>query len=141
MKAIRTLHLESVKHSKLTHSQVSAIMAIKQIECISGKAPQPSQLSEEFCVSPATITPVINKLENLGLIKREYSKEDRRQVFIQLTDEGNLEFEAIHKHMMDYYNRMVESVGNDAIDSFIAFTKKVDEFNKTEQENSCSNKQ
>ena len=39
-------------------------------------------------LSKVSITAIVDDLENRGLIERRRSKDDRRQIFISITDEG-----------------------------------------------------
>ena len=48
----------------------------------------PTQLSQVLEVRPSTITPMLQRLEDQGLLRRIHSKEDRRQVFLAITPEG-----------------------------------------------------
>lgn len=43
---------------------------------------------EQSCISSASLSEVLAKLEGAGLIERTRSDEDRRQLDIALTDEG-----------------------------------------------------
>lgn len=45
-----------------------------------------SELAVAMSLSQATVTTIINRLENKGLVFRERSKEDKRKVFTYLTD-------------------------------------------------------
>ena len=47
-----------------------------------------SDICKVYDVSSATLTGVADTLEKEGLIQRRHSKEDRRKVNLQLTDEG-----------------------------------------------------
>ncbi|MBQ6523205.1 MAG: MarR family transcriptional regulator [Atopobiaceae bacterium] len=46
------------------------------------------ELQEQSCISSASLSEVLAKLEGAGLIERTRSDEDRRQLDIALTDEG-----------------------------------------------------
>lgn len=48
----------------------------------------PTQLSQVLRVRPSTITPMLQRLEDQGLLRRVHSQEDRRQVFLTITPEG-----------------------------------------------------
>ncbi|MEO8971410.1 MAG: MarR family transcriptional regulator, partial [Ktedonobacteraceae bacterium] len=39
-------------------------------------------------LDPPTVTGIVNRLENNGLVERRHDKEDRRVVKVYLTDEG-----------------------------------------------------
>ena len=47
------------------------------------------ELGEKLYLDSGTLTPLLKKLEQKGLILRERSKEDERNLFITLTEEGD----------------------------------------------------
>lgn len=48
----------------------------------------PSELSDIFCVGKSSITAIISRLSDKGLIQRLTEENDRRIVILVLTDEG-----------------------------------------------------
>lgn len=63
----------------------------------------PSVLAEKAGVTRATMTGLIDGLEQNGLVERVYTKDDRRSVLIRLTDAGQAKLDAV---MPDYYRRV-----------------------------------
>ena len=53
-----------------------------------------SELARAEMVSRPAITRILKSLEELGLVKRETDKEDRRQVVVRATDKGRRIMEA-----------------------------------------------
>lgn len=53
----------------------------------------PSQLAQKHLKSPNNITSVLDALEKQGLVRRERNKEDRRALWIHLTDTGREKIE------------------------------------------------
>lgn len=47
-----------------------------------------SDLSESFCVGKSTVTAIISRLSDKGLIQRVPDEKDRRVIHLELTDEG-----------------------------------------------------
>ncbi len=52
-------------------------------------------ISDKLLVSKSNVVSVIDKLEKLGMVKRLRSEEDRRYIFIHLTDEGREKIESL----------------------------------------------
>ena len=52
-------------------------------------------IGEKLLVSKSNVVAVIDRLEKLGLVKRERSVEDRRCIFVHLTKDGRERIEAI----------------------------------------------
>ncbi len=63
----------------------------------------PSILAEKTGVTRATMTGLIDSLEQGGLVVRVFDKADRRSVIIRLTDAGQAKLDVV---MPDYYRRL-----------------------------------
>lgn len=48
----------------------------------------PSEVAKAVALKQATVTVVVNKLENAGFVTRRRDTDDRRRVWIELTDTG-----------------------------------------------------
>ena len=53
-----------------------------------GAKPTIGEIAERLCVEHHTTVGLVDKLEARGLILRERSRQDRRQVFLRLTSKG-----------------------------------------------------
>jgi len=69
------------RHSELTTSQHLLLQYVAQ----QGRA-LPSAIARAIGLKQATITVHLNQLEDAGLVTRDRDTEDRRRVWIQLTD-------------------------------------------------------
>ena len=67
------------------------------------KTSTPSILAEKAGVSRATMTGLLDGLEQNNLVMRVFAKQDRRSVFIQLTEAGQAKLDVV---MPDYYSRL-----------------------------------
>lgn len=67
------------------------------------KTSMPSVLAEKAGVSRATMTGLIDGLEQNGLVERVYTQDDRRSIQIKLTDAGQAKLDTV---MPDYYRRV-----------------------------------
>ena len=47
-----------------------------------------NEIGEKLLISKSTVVAVVDKLERQGLVERRRSEEDRRHVFVHLTDAG-----------------------------------------------------
>ena len=72
------------KNYGVTQHQLACLLALFD----SGPLPE-SKLAQTILVKPSTITGIIDRLEQKGLVARERSARDRRIVTIKLTDTGN----------------------------------------------------
>lgn len=112
--------------------QAAALILIRLLAEENGSDPRPSQLSDYSGVMPATVTAMLNKLESRGLIRRECSKLDRREVLIRLTAEGEALCSAMKARVSERFTRLEAFAGPEAVGQFIAFARRVEEFNRLE---------
>lgn len=83
---LRVTELNSRKlahESELTTSQLLVLQHVSQ----QGSA-LPSEVARAVALKQATVTVVVNKLEEAGLVTRRRDTDDRRRVWIELTDAG-----------------------------------------------------
>ncbi len=85
-RVIRATDLHSkhlAKTSGLTAPQILLLLAIRKLE---GAAM--GQLANEVNLSQATVTSILDRLENKGYVERERSTVDKRKVHVHLTERG-----------------------------------------------------
>jgi DNA-binding MarR family transcriptional regulator len=73
------------KQYQVSAPQLNCLMALFK----NGPLP-PSQIARHILVESSTVTGVIDRLEQKGFVKRIRSSEDRRKIFIELTDSGHM---------------------------------------------------
>ena len=77
---------------ELTYTQYITMMVLWEKKRLTVK-----ELGKVLYLDSGTLTPLLKKLEAKGLLIRERSKEDERNLFISLTEEGKaLRDEALH---------------------------------------------
>ncbi|MFJ5712971.1 MarR family winged helix-turn-helix transcriptional regulator [Neobacillus sp. NPDC093127] len=85
----------------LTNDQHYILRYISQSEeCTS------SELADAFEVNKSAITAIINRMADKGLIKRTRDENDRRVVYLTLTDEGNI----LYQNCQEKIQFLVESI-------------------------------
>lgn len=67
----------------LTEPQAICLNAVHRAGALN-----PGQLARTVSLSPPTVTGILDRLERRGLIKRERTARDKRQVVVGLTDDG-----------------------------------------------------
>ena len=90
LKAIRRVIRATDLHSRhvtrmsgLTSSQLILLKVVRD-----NNHSTISELANHISLSQATLTSILDRLENSGLVKRERSEQDKRKVSVLLTDEG-----------------------------------------------------
>lgn len=94
----------------LTYPQYLVLVALWQYKQLSIK-----QIAEKLMLEPATITPVVKRLEVKKLTKRTRQKDDERVVIVSLTEEGL----ALREKLSEVQKRVACDTGltNTAFDS------------------------
>ena len=91
--------------SELTASQ----MLVMQQVALSGKA-LPSAIARAVDLKQATVTVLVNKLEQAGLVSRRRDTEDRRRVWVELTDAGRAALERSPDLLQNRFERGFEGL-------------------------------
>ena len=86
----------------------------------------PSELGKMMNVTTPRITAILNKLEEKNLIERNISPEDRRNVFITLSDEGRKIVEDKKAQQETLIQTLVERVDEKDIEAFIRVLNALD---------------
>mgnify|MGYP003295694060 CR=1 FL=1 len=86
----------------------------------------PSELGKMMNVTTPRITAILNKLEAKNLIARNISPEDRRNVFITLSDEGRKVVEEKNAQQEMLIQTLVERVDEKDIEAFIRVLNTLD---------------
>jgi MarR family 2-MHQ and catechol resistance regulon transcriptional repressor len=83
------------------------------------------QIGKSILISSGSMTYVIDKLEQRGILYRNACPDDRRVIHVTLTDDGNELIENImpkHQELVDY---MLGSLNNDEAETLVKLLKKV----------------
>jgi DNA-binding MarR family transcriptional regulator len=78
---------DSVRQHGLTHAQFDIIATLGNTPGMSYK-----ELGERTLITKGTLTGVIERLEQKGLVVRERSRDDKRSFFVRLTPAGEAVF-------------------------------------------------
>lgn len=89
---------------------------------------KPSEIAKIMDIKQPTITPVIFDLEEEGFLMRRQSKEDRRVVYISLTEKGRKMFKAHQNEMLKKIQALVDYLGADDVKEFVRIAGKIDDY-------------
>ena len=92
-------HIKQVFHAIYKEEslpQAHAFLMFQLYQCNSLKV---TDISEEFCITAGAVTGMTDKLVVQGYVKRIRSEEDRRIVYVVLTDEGREKIMNIRKKL------------------------------------------
>ncbi|MET9312889.1 MarR family transcriptional regulator [Kribbella sp. NPDC003505] len=88
----------------LTHPQYLVMLALWEHEPVSVK-----DLSRMLQLEPATLSPLLKRLEAAGLLRRDRSRADERSLAVALTDKGR----ALREQALEVPPAIVERLGMD----------------------------
>jgi DNA-binding MarR family transcriptional regulator len=101
----RRITKELAKRADLTGPQLTVVKLLEQIGDLSL-----SSLSEKIRAQNSTVTGIIDRMEREGLVTRERSKEDRRVVYIKLTEKGHKLAREIPVEPMEIFRSALETL-------------------------------
>lgn len=90
MQGFERLSGEHVRECGLTHAQFDIIATLGNTDGMSYK-----ELGDKTLITKGTMTGVIERLEQKGLVERQRSLDDKRSWFIQLTPQGEQVFREV----------------------------------------------
>jgi MarR family 2-MHQ and catechol resistance regulon transcriptional repressor len=114
---------ESVRRCGLTHAQFDIIATLGNTEGMSYK-----ELGERTLITKGTMTGVIERLEQKGLVARCRSGEDKRSFYVSLTESGVAMFDQVFPPMVNEGKRLFSSwveADYDALDAALGKLKQV----------------
>lgn len=91
-RAIQKLYHEGLSKEGLTYPQYLVLVSLYQYKELTVK-----RLGELLSLDSGTLTPLLKRLENEGLVLRKRSKTDERVVNVQLTEKGSDKRESINE--------------------------------------------
>ncbi|MDN3015912.1 MarR family transcriptional regulator [Paenibacillus sp. BSR1-1] len=119
-KAIHERIKEEMAKNKLSITEFSVLEVLYQ----KGKQTI-QQIGNCILISSGSMTYVIDKLEQKGLLSRNACPDDRRVIHVTLTDDGNELMNVIMPEYHDSVNQMFESLDDDEAETLVQLLKKV----------------
>ncbi len=88
---------------------------------------QPGELSKTLGVSTARIAATLRTLENKNYIIRESSSEDKRKVYVTITDEGSAYTDNRREQVCEFFDKRMSILTPEERKEFIRIIKKLSE--------------
>lgn len=82
-------------------------------------------LAEAVCVGKSSITAIINRLVEAGMIERIRDENDRRQVYLSLTELGELSHQMADKQVKEVISPYLFHFQEEDIEKFITMFEKL----------------
>jgi len=94
-----------------------------------------SEIAHRLSVTVGTLTTNMNGLEKKGYIRRERSREDKRMVYVRLTEKGRKAF----YHHRDFHKKMIKAIvkglGEEEMEILYRCLENLNRFLEAEQKN------
>lgn len=118
--ALHARYRGELRRHGITFPQLMVMKHLRQ----KGRA-TPKELADALEVTPGNITGVIDRLEREGLVSRARSTEDRRVVYIRLTEEAHGRMAKLIAHAPTLVSDMFEDLTNEDMAQLTALLLKV----------------
>lgn len=86
---------------------------------------QPGELSKRLDVSTARIASTLKTLERKNLIRRESSSDDKRKVYVSITEEGSVFVENKREQVCEFFDKALSTLEQSEREEFIRIIKKL----------------
>ena len=113
---------ELVRQYGLTHAQFDIIATLGNTPGMSYK-----ELGERTLITKGTLTGVIERLEQKGLVLRERSSDDKRSFYVRLTDAGEATFRDVFPKVIGHGKQLFAAFGDAEFDELDGALRKLRE--------------
>lgn len=113
---------ESVRHYGLTHAQFDIIATLGNTPGMSYK-----ELGERTLITKGTLTGVIERLEQKGIVRRERSSDDKRSFHVCLTEAGDAVFREVFPKVIAHGKQLFAGFSSAEFDEMDAVLRKLRE--------------
>ncbi|QDE31325.1 MULTISPECIES: MarR family winged helix-turn-helix transcriptional regulator [Shewanella] len=100
-RVIRAIDIHSRQLNKLSGLTGPQLMVIQKIDQLD--APLAKQIAQEINLSAATVTTIIDRLENRNMVIRTRSETDKRKVHLSLSDAGKTLLNSAPKPLQEHF--------------------------------------
>lgn len=107
----------------LTQSQEILLRRLYSVK-ESGAELKMTDLSVMLGSTKSAASQAVSKLERMGLVKRKWSKEDRRRVLVGLTPKGAAAVEAFNKSLLEFIQTKLDKMEEGEIRVFVSMFEK-----------------
>jgi len=114
--------VREVLPSDITPEQLFILRYLKRNADVSS-----SELSDLLCVGKSTISSIINRMVNKEYVERIPSQEDRRVVYLSLTEEGKRQHDSVEHDIYNIIEPYINKIGEEKAFEYIAVLEHITE--------------
>lgn len=124
---MRRIDANLQEHSRITHPEFEALL---RLSWATNHRLRIQDLAAKSMLSRSGISRVVERLERVGLVKREGASEDRRGAYAVLTPAGLTRFEAALKaHVALVRQHFLEVFSESELEQMATFWKRIENHN------------
>lgn len=120
LQSFERLSGDLVRQCGLTHAQFDIIATLGNTPGMTYK-----ELGEKTLITKGTLTGVIDRLEQKGLVERERSCDDKRSFYVRLTAGGEAVFEEVFPKVVEHGKHVFSSFSEADFDGIDASLRKL----------------
>ncbi|MGE6608039.1 homoprotocatechuate degradation operon regulator HpaR [Halomonas sp. NPDC076908] len=87
------------------------------------------RLAKLACILPPSLTGVLVRLEQNGLVERWKPETDQRRLCVTLTDEGNALFGKMQEEMVSQYKKIQQALGPEKYQTLMSLLEELQQLN------------
>ncbi len=106
----------------LSMAQFNLLMAVQAAGEITG-----GELAGQLGVSPPSVSVMVERLVDRGLLVRRRSPEDRRKVVLRMSDEAASHFSRIEEQVLASFVDLVQEVGAETAEKWVEVLQQVEQ--------------
>ena len=85
-----------------------------------------SRLAQYTGSANSTVSGIVDRLERLGLVKRERSEQDRRVIYVALTEEYASAQKRMEPNVSGYMSKLLKDLSDEELDAILQSLDKLD---------------
>lgn len=119
-------------HPRIRHKDIMLLDAILSIN--DGQPVKMSDISAFMQVTPAAVSQFMKGYEKKGWVERIVLENDRRSVYIKVSDEAKSVMKSCEHHMTESLYEFIEALGEEDAEAFLRIMEKAVEVSKKKNE-------
>ncbi|MBD8005953.1 MarR family winged helix-turn-helix transcriptional regulator [Bacillus norwichensis] len=84
-----------------------------------------SELADQLFVHRSAITVRVDKLVKKGLLERERDEEDRRNVYLRLSEKGVKSYQVLESKINEFIEAIIRDISKDEMENFVRVFEKI----------------
>jgi len=124
MQKFQKLGMTSKFASELPRSEIKMLKMIN-LDTSQNEGVTISTLSERLEISKSAVSQMINVLEDKGYVERITTKNDRRIVYVRLTESGEQSLEKSLQSLLKHLNQVFDKMGEEDTETLLELLNKL----------------